>query len=136
MSSGSFDLAVVGTPTLIGDAEITEPAQLLEFPWLQELGTNEVGDWFSRRGVSVDRPLSISHMPGNLIMEAVCNGEGLTYTARQWLKEEIRSGKLIELFLEEAQGYFIILTQQGVTRPPVKTFVGWLKEQARAFEGA
>ncbi len=133
---GSFDLVVVGTPALIGDVGVGDPAKLLEFPWLQELGTNEVGEWFSRRGVAVDRPLAISHMPGNLIMEAVCNGEGLTYTARQWLRDEIRSGKLMELFPEEAHGYFHILTQHELLRPPVKTFVAWLKEQAKAFDGA
>ena len=132
---GSFDLVVVGTPNLIGDANITEPAQLLEYPWLQELGTDEVADWFMRHDVSIDRPLAISHMPGNLIMESVCNGEGVTYTARQWLRDEIRTGKLIELFPEEAHGYFHILTEQDVMRPPVKTFVRWLQKQAQAFDG-
>jgi LysR family glycine cleavage system transcriptional activator len=133
---GSFDLVVVGTPSLVGNLNITDPAQLLELPWLQELGTNEVGNWFSQHGVLVDRPLAISHMPGNLILDAVCNGEGITYTARQWVRGEIRSGKLVELFAQEAHGYFYILTPHDVLRPPVKDFVGWLKEHAQAFDGS
>lgn len=110
--------------------QITDPAQLVHLPWFQELGTNEVADWFLRHGISLDRPLIISHMPGHLILDAVCDGKGITYTARQWVKEEIRSGDLIELFPEEAFGYFYILTQQNVLRPPVRTFVNWLKDRA------
>jgi LysR family glycine cleavage system transcriptional activator len=127
---GIFDLVVVGTPSIIGKKEITDPAELVHLPWLQELNTNEVADWLTRHGVTLDRPLMISHMPGNLIMEAVCRGDGVTYTVRQWVEEEIRSGQLVELFPEEAFGVFYIHERPGVLRPPVKTFVKWLKEQA------
>lgn len=129
---GVYDLVVVGTPSVIGEKEITDPAELVHSPWLQELGTNEVGDWLARHGVTVGRPLMISHMPGNLIMEAVCRGDGITYTVRQWLEKEIQSGALVELFPEEAFGLFYIHTRQAVPRAPVRRFVSWLKEQAAA----
>ena len=132
---GSFDLVIVGAPSLVMSHRITEPEHLLELPWLQELGTNEVGAWFSQHGVVVDRPLAISHMPGNLVLEAVRRGEGVTYTARQWVEEELRSGALVEYFAQEAHGYFYILTQPTL-RPPVKTFVAWLRGQAQAFDGS
>jgi len=127
----TLDLVVVGAPSIIGGMEIGDPAHLAHLPWFQELGTNEVSEWFSRHGVSLDRPLMISHMPGNLILEAVCNGDGITYTARQWVEEEIRSGDLIELFPEEEAGSFYILTQKSLLRPPVQKFVKWLKQQAK-----
>jgi LysR family glycine cleavage system transcriptional activator len=133
---GVYDLVVVGTPSVLGDKEITDPAELVHLPWLQELGTNEVGDWLARHGVTVGQPLIISHMPGNLIMEAVCRGDGITYTARQWLKKEIRLGQLIELFPEEAFGLFYIHTRPGVMRAPVRSFVEWLKEQAATDDAA
>lgn len=126
----NVDLVVVGTPSVIGEKKIIDPAELIHLPWLQELGTNEVGDWLTRHGVTLDRPLMISHMPGNLIMESVRRGDGLTYTARQWVEKEIRSGELIELFPEEAFGLFYIHTRPGVLRRPVKIFVQWLKHQA------
>ena len=124
------DMVVVGTPALIGEQEITDPAMLVDMPWLQELGTNEVADWIARHGVTLDRPLMITHMPGNLIMEAVRRGDGITYTARPWVEEELRSGQLIGIFLEKAFGTYYIKTRPGVLRPPVKTFVKWLKQQA------
>ena len=124
------DMVVVGTPALIGEREITDPAMLVEMPWLQELGTNEVADWLARRGVTLERPLMISHMPGNLIMEAVRRGDGITYTVRPFVEKEIKSGQLIELFADKAFGTFYIQTPPGVPRPPVKAFVQWLKQQA------
>ncbi len=124
------DLVVVGTPSLIGTQKISDPAMLVNLPWLQELGTNEVADWMARHGVTPDRPLMISHMPGNLIMEAVRRGDGITYTARPFVEEELRSGQLVELFSDKAFGTYYVQTRPGVLRPPVKTFVRWLKRQA------
>lgn len=125
-----IDLVIVGTPACIGARSITEPADLVHLPWLQELGTKEVADWLARHGVMLDRPFMISHMPGNLIMDAVKRGDGITYTARQWVEEEIRSGELIELFPEEKGGLFYIHTRPGAQRRPVSLFVQWLKQQA------
>ena len=69
------DAVVVATPALIGGRQITDPAKLVDLPWPKELGTNEIGDWFSRNGVTPDEPLVITHMPGNLIMDAVRLGD-------------------------------------------------------------
>lgn len=124
------DMVVVGTPALIGSRRVADAARMLDLPWLQELGTDEVGDWLSRHGVRPDRPPPISHMPGNLIMEAVRRGDGVTYTARPFVDDDIRSGRLIELFSEPAFGLYFIKTRPGVLRPPVKIFVQWLKRQA------
>ncbi len=124
------DMVVVATPSLIGAQAITEPEMLVDLPWLQELGTNEVADWMVRHGVMPEGPLKITHMPGNLIMEAVRRGDGITYTARPFVEEEIRSGRLIELFSDTAFGTYYIVTRPGVLRPPVRAFVKWLKRQA------
>jgi len=126
-----LDLVVVGTPACLGKREIAAPADLVHLPWLQELGTNEATDWLTRHGVILGRPLMITHMPGNLIMDAVRRGDGITYTARQWFEEEIRSGELVELFPEEEVGFFYIHTRPGEQRSPVKLFIEWLKRQAR-----
>jgi LysR family glycine cleavage system transcriptional activator len=124
------DMVVVGTPALIGEQQISRPAMLVGLPWLQEYGTNEVADWMARHGVTPDRPLMITHMPGNLIMDAVRRGDGITYTARPWVEEELRSGHLIELFADKAFGTYYIQTHPGVLRPSVKTFLEWLRQQA------
>lgn len=126
------DLVVVAARGLIGGRKKIDPAKLSEMPWLQELGTNDVAEWMERRGVTPKRPLKITHMPGNLIMEAVRRGDGLTYTARSFVDKEIRSGQLVELSSENSTGGYYIVTRRGVLRPPVREFVKWLKHQAAA----
>jgi LysR family glycine cleavage system transcriptional activator len=130
------DMVVVATRRLIGKREITDPAKLTTMPWLQELGTNEVAEWMARRGVAPKRPLMITHMPGNLIMEAVRRGDGLTYTARCFVDKEIRSGQLVVLSSENDAGGYYIVTRPDVLRPPVRAFVKWLKHQAAADSSA
>ncbi len=130
------DMVVVGTLALIGARKTAGPAMLVDLPWLQELGTNEVADWMARHGITLDRQLMITHMPGNLIMEAVRRGDGITYTARPWVEEELRSGQLVELFSDKAFGTYYIVTRPGVQRRPVKTIVNWLKRQAAAETGS
>ena len=125
-----LDLVVVGTPALVTSQRISEPADLRHLPWLMELGTNEVPEWFARHGVTLDRPLMISQMPGNLIMDAVKRSDGITYTARQWLNDEIRSGELVELFPENNIGAFYIHTRPGEQRRSVRTFSNWLRSRA------
>lgn len=124
------DMVVIGTPALIGTRAFEDPANLLDMPWLQELGTKEVADWMARRGVKLDRPLIINHMPGNLIMEAVRRGDGITYTARAFVQDEIRSGRVVVLHSEPAFGYYLIETSPGLLRPTVRTFLKWLKDKA------
>jgi LysR family glycine cleavage system transcriptional activator len=122
-------MVVVGARDLIGGRKL-EPARLAEMPWLQELGTHEVAEWLDRRGITPKRPLAITHMPGNLIMEAVRRGDGLTYTARCFVEEEIESGQLIELYSEVGIGGYYIVTRPGVLRPAARAFTRWLKHQA------
>jgi LysR family glycine cleavage system transcriptional activator len=130
------DTVVIGTPALIGLRALRDPAMLMDMPWLQELGTNEVAEWMARRGVKLDRPLIINHMPGNLIMEAVRRGDGITYTARAFFQNEIRAGQVVVLHSEPAFGHYYIETCPGVMRPPVKTFVNWLKTKIETVTAA
>lgn len=124
------DMIVAAAPGLLGRRRMTDPSMLVDLPWLQELGTNEVAEWLSRHGVTLDRPPMINHMPGNLIMEGVLRGDGVTYTARAFFREEIRTGRVVPLFSDRLWGTYYILTQSGVLRPPLRTFVQWLKNQA------
>lgn len=120
------DMVVIGAQSLLRGREFSEPMSLVDMPWLQELGTDEVADWFEHRGVRPDRPLMLNQMPGNLIMQAVRRGDGLTYTARSFFEAEIRSGHMNVLFSEPAFGIYYIVTSPGPMRTPVRTVVDWL----------
>jgi LysR family glycine cleavage system transcriptional activator len=130
------DLVVVAAPQLVSEEKPEHPKDLLDFPWLQELGTNEVADWFRRRDVRIDRPPMISHMPGNLIMDAVAAGDGVTYTCRQWIERELSAGELVELFADERCGVFHIVQAEKDPREPVRRFVNWLRRQVPQGSGS
>ena len=130
------DMVVIGTPSLIEDGAYDNPSALKNLPWLQELGTNEVAEWFERRGITLDRPLMTSQMPGNLIMQAVRRGDGISYTARAFFRDEIRAGQVVVLFSDPVVGIYYIETAPGVMRPPVKTFLTWLKTKTEEVTAA
>lgn len=124
------DMVVIGHPQLVAGRDLSDPASLVDMPWLQELGTNEAAEWLTFHGVVPDNPLSIHHMPGNLIMDAVRRGDGITYTARAFFRDDLKSGRLVELFSEKEFGIYHVETRTGLLRPAVQTFLNWLFSKA------
>ena len=124
------DMIVIGAPELVRGRNIENAADLVDLPWLQELGTNEAADWFTYHGVVPNRPLTVNHMPGNLIMDAVRRGDGITYTARAFFREDLASERVVELFSEPLFGVYYIETSAEQWRPAVKLFVDWLLSKA------
>jgi LysR family glycine cleavage system transcriptional activator len=124
------DMIVIGTPSLVGSRDLRDPASLVDLPWLQELGTNEAADWFTYHGVVPDRSLMVNHMPGNLIMDAVRRGDGITYTARAFFRDDLETGKVVELFSESLFGVYYIQTPLEHRRPAVTMFLDWLMSKA------
>jgi LysR family glycine cleavage system transcriptional activator len=106
------DMIVIGTPSLVGGRDLRDQASLVDLPWLQELGTNEAAEWFTYHGLVPERPLTVHHMPGNLIMDAVRRGDGITYTARAFFKNDLEAGKVVELFSDPLFGVYYIQTLQ------------------------
>ena len=125
------DMIVIGAPSLVAGRDLSDPVSLTKLPWLQELGTNEAADWFTYHGVVPAEPLTINHMPGNLIMTAVRRGDGITYSARAFFEDDLSAGRMVELYSEPLFGVYYIQTQGEYQRPEAKVFVKWLKSQSQ-----
>ncbi|MBP0481418.1 LysR family transcriptional regulator [Sagittula salina] len=124
-------IAVVATPSLIGDREITNPEALRRYHWLQELGTNEATAWFAQHGLTPDAGLGMTSLPGNLMLEAARQGQGVAILARLLAEPDIAAGRLRVLFTDkETLGYWIV-TRPGIARPPLKAFLRWMRRAAR-----
>ncbi|MCU9847715.1 LysR substrate-binding domain-containing protein [Defluviimonas sp. WL0024] len=123
------DMAAVAAPALLAGRRIARPEDLGALPWLEELGTSEVRDWMSRKGAGAARP-PVSQMPGNLIIEALRRGEGVTYTALPFVAEEIRRGALVSFFADPGYGIYHIRTAEGAGRAAARTFLRWLCREA------
>jgi LysR family glycine cleavage system transcriptional activator len=127
------DFLIMGARSLIGDRVIGSAQELLDYPWLQELGTNEVADWLASKGVTARRMKALTHLPGNLLLDGLRAGQGVAATSRTFVAADIARGDLLVLFqdADPGSGYFIV-TPRGVLRPKARAFVTWLRRQAAA----
>lgn len=122
------DFVVVAASSLLEGRKVTTPRDLLDLPWLQELGTNEIAKWLEGQGVLGGKPRSVLQLPGYMVLNGLKNGDGIAATARSFVEEEINDGRMRILFSNSKSdsGYHIV-TRPGVMRPPLKTFVQWLR---------
>ncbi len=126
------DFVVAAAPALLAGRRIETPADLLDLPWVQELGTDELRVWMAAQGVPDAAPRNVARMPGNMMLDAIRRGEAIGITGRAWLSHDIGTGALVTLF-DHAQspdlGYWIV-TLPGPRRAAAKAFVGWLRREA------
>lgn len=125
------DFVIAAARSLIKDANIAAPEDLLAFPWLQEIGTTETNDWLRARGVTEGRVKSITQLPGNLMLDGLRSGQGVVATTRAFIAADVARGDVIELFQGDDLGFgYFLLNRPGVLRAPVKAFVTWLQRES------
>lgn len=129
-------MVVIAAPSLVAGRQELSPGDLLDFPWLEELGTTEASQWLRSRGVG-ERPRGPRiNLPGNLLMQAVREGQGVAVTVRDFVAEDIDAGRLCELFAEQdGRGYYIV-TRPGPHRSAARQFIAWLRRHRSARSGA
>ncbi|MBA3325765.1 MAG: LysR family transcriptional regulator [Rhodobacteraceae bacterium] len=127
---------VVGAPALVRGRTISTVSDLLDLPWLQELGTSEMSAWLREQGIEAPPREAITHLPGHLVVEALRSGIGVSVAGSAVVEADLREGRLVVLFEEPPPadgawtGYYIV-TRPGVLRPQLKAFVAWLRRHAR-----
>lgn len=122
-------MAIIAAPSLIAGRNITTPGDLTALPWLEELGTTEVSNWLQSRGVQHGLVKRRIQVPGNLLLSGVRDGQGVAVVIRHFAEPDLQSGHLVELFSEESDSGYHIVTLPGVLRSTAKTFVQWLRQQ-------
>lgn len=123
-------IAIVAAPDLVAGNPVDTPADLMGYHWLQEFGTTEATSWFAHHGIERDAGLGYTSLPGNLMLEAARQGQGVAILARVFAEEDIAAGRLRVLFEDtRSKGYWIV-TRPGVHRPPLKAFLAWLRREA------
>lgn len=121
-------MVVVAAPGLL-DGPVRQPADLLGYPWLQEIGTNEADLWLRDNGVDGSVRTRIA-LPGNLLLDAARDGQGIAVSVRPFAAADLKAGRLVELFSGRSGGHgYHIATRPGVLRPPARAFAAWLRRQ-------
>jgi LysR family glycine cleavage system transcriptional activator len=126
-------IVVVAAPALLGDGGAPTPQELADLPWLEELGTSESSAWLVEQGVTEGRKRGSTQLPGNMLLDALRDGQGVAVTVRAFVARDIEAGRLRVLHAEPVsdRGYHIV-TRPGAQRPALKDFLRWLRrERAR-----
>lgn len=123
------DIVISAAPSLVADRVIEDACDLLDLPWLQELGTNDSLDWLRKHGVTEAKVRSMLHVPGNLMLDGALAGQGVISTAMSSVESDVRAGRLQVLFRDKGDTGYHIVTRPGVMRPPAKAFLNWLRRQ-------
>ena len=120
---------------LIEGVRLDSPADLARLPWLMQQGTDEFDVWLAAHGVPGEGKHNITHLPGYMLLPAIREGHGVGVTTRLFVEEDLRAGRLVSLFEDDAQdmraGYYLV-RRPGPMREPLKAFVRWLRRAARA----
>lgn len=125
-------MAVVAHPSLLQGRTVRSPEDLLDYPWLEELGTTEAAHWLRSRGVAdAIRGASIK-LPGNLLMQAVRDGQGVAVGVKDFVSEDLQAGRLVELFTSNEERGYHIVTRPGVQRAQARLFISWLRRHRKA----
>ncbi|MDA7426132.1 LysR family transcriptional regulator [Thalassococcus lentus] len=123
-------IAVVAAPALLNNADITTPKDLARFHWLQELGTTEASKWLEQQGAKPGEA-GYTELPGNLMLEAARQGQGIAITAAVFVQQDIEAGRLKLLYEDARKGGYYLVTRPGVHRPPLRDFLRWLRSEVR-----
>lgn len=119
---------VLGVATsLLGDATINEPRDLLDWPRLQEYGSDEWRTWFEAHGVEDPQVSNTIHVPGNFAVDGIRRGLGVGITARTWIQADIAAGRVTTVLDEKSTSNlsYYLVTKPGPQRPRVKAFTRW-----------
>ena len=124
-------IVIVAAPSLLQGRASMTPDELSQLPWLEELGTTEATSWLARQGVDHGPQRRTYLLPGNLVLEGLRAGQGVTVTARHFVEHDIKAGRLVELFCEPGEtGLSYCYRLMHALRPAVKVFVAWLRRQS------
>ena len=124
------DFVIAASRALIGDRVIEHPRELLDFPWLQEIGTTETNDWLAAQGVTAGKVRGLTQVPGNLLLDGMRTGQGVVATTRAFIEQDVARGDAVILFEDDERGFgYFLLHRPGPLRESVKAFVNWLRRE-------
>jgi len=122
-------IVAVAAPALLGATAEGDIGALAALPWLQENGTNEATGVLARHGLQ--RAAGLTGLPGNLLLEAARNGQGIAVIPRAFVEADLKAGRLRIVYRDtEREGYHLV-TRPGVQRPAARIFARWALRQAR-----
>ena len=124
-------VVVVAAPALVPPGGPVDLDHLAGLPWLQELGTNEASQFFDTYGLRRRVGAALITLPGNLMLDAARDGQGVAVIAEAFVAADLAAGRLHLLFQDPGrEGYFLV-TRPGPKRAALRAFCQWVMRQAQ-----
>lgn len=125
-------VVIVAAPALVKGRGALSERDLAKMHWLVEPGKNEASEWLRRVGVAEGPEGGVTHLPGNMMIDAARSGQGVISTAACFVEDDIARGRLQLLFETDlpGEGYFLV-SRPGVLRPVARDFASWAKREAK-----
>lgn len=122
-------------------ATISAPADLVRCTLLHDESHNwdpafpDWETWLISLGVAVETPLRIRHFGDvNLVIQGVAAGLGAALVWHSLVAEELRAGRLVQLFGQSVstnQSFHLVTAPNRLNLPKVRAFRDWLLEQSQ-----
>lgn len=129
-------IAIAGPDYFESRSEIEEPADLLEHQLLHESGFDNWDAWLQSYGVETEGKIGGPRLwQGHLTMHAAQHGNGIALANTLVARDELQSGKLIDVgegkpaFEPRIGQYVLIARKDRWNDSLVRRFRGWLKRQ-------
>jgi LysR family glycine cleavage system transcriptional activator len=133
----SEDMVPVCSPAFLGSSRNLTPADLAQFPLLQQ-STRPEGwrQWFAAVGVTA--PLALSgprYELFSMTAAAAAQGLGLALVPRLLVEAELARAELVvacEQVLQGQRAYYLVTPERAEERPLMSSFLTWLVQTAAA----
>ncbi|EDP64825.1 transcriptional regulator, LysR family protein [alpha proteobacterium BAL199] len=131
----SPEMIVVASPGLIaGSLPVTNPADCLRFPLLQDRDRRNWRLWFEAQGVDPSgMRAGSSFSDDQLLVRAAAHGQGLALVRDLYAAEEIADGRLVRVLdttWPTEFAYYLVGLPATFERPAVRAFASWLLAEA------
>lgn len=128
-------LIAVGSPSLLIDGPLTEPADCLRYPLLQDRDRADWPAWFEAHGVGPARNATKgpSYADDALLIQGVIAGQGLAVVRDVYAARDLEAGSImlaIDAPVRAKAGYFAVVQPGRVTVPKIAAFRRWIMREA------
>lgn len=123
---------VVAAPGLVAGRNVAVLGDLADLHWLMERNRTEERMWAMDNGLNLEKVRVTGFDTGMMAYHAVIAGHGVSIMPHAVVERDIAAGRLVALFRDTSDSIaYHILTRPDRVSPQVRTFVRWLKDQAR-----
>ncbi|MEH6630787.1 MAG: LysR substrate-binding domain-containing protein [Halopseudomonas aestusnigri] len=128
--------SIVVAPKLLEGVSIKDPSDITKLPWVCDIDDHhsEWNHWLKHHGIEFAKHKAKIHLSGYLTRDAIRDGQGIGILPSNWVSEDIKEGRLVELFSltsGEETGYHLVY-KHGIVPHHLSAFLKWIRSQKAA----